>query len=254
MLLWGCTSQPSAEPSPSPTLSTTSTAIGEVRAQQPNWRPDGSNWEITLTWEVPTGLELVGFVVQRNGDTLTEEVTDPTYVDTDAAPSTRYVYTVLGVDARGARTRPGRVAIKTKTLDLADARLQGAFVVHLNRGAFSGLKGTPQDLPGFGLQFDPACKQGACPVTFAVRGRGRFGKLGRDGKTYAGTVHGPFYIRSCHGGSINETLGVKVTVRAARPVGGQWRATAIEGSIQETAAASGCVTAHVNWTFKGRAT
>jgi hypothetical protein len=109
-----------------------------------------------------------------------------------------------------------------------------------------------RDLPGLGLQFDPACKQGACPVTFAVRGRGKFGTLRRKGATYTGTVHGPFYLRSCHGGSINETLDIKLRVRAAQPSGGQWRASAIEGSIRETAAASGCMTAHISWTFKGR--
>jgi hypothetical protein len=37
----------------------------------------------------------------------------------------------------------------------------------------------------------------------------------------------------------------------ASVIHGQWRATKIEGTLHESAPASGCVTATIDWTFAG---
>jgi hypothetical protein len=252
-VLGACTGSDAPLPPPSgSTIATDDASIGPVRADQPKWRPDGANWAITLSWEPPEGVELDHYVVLRDGRTLTEDVTEPSFVDEDATPAARYRYSVLGVDTEGTRTEPGSVSIRTKKLSLVDARLQGRFVVRLDRGAFSGLQGTPRDIPGLGLQFEPACNAGPCPVTLAIRGSGRYGPLRRNGASYSGTVRGPFTIRSCQGGTVDATLVVGVRIRTAGAVGGQWRATAIQGSIQESAAPAGCLTGRISWTFKGR--
>jgi hypothetical protein len=200
----------------------------------------------------PEGVELDHYVVLRDGRTLTQDVTEPSFVDEDATPAARYRYSVLGVDAEGTRTEPGSVSIRTRKMSPVDARLHGRFVVRLDRGTFSGLQGTPRDIPGLGLQFEPACKAGPCPVTLAIRGSGRYGPLRRHGASYSGTVRGPFTIRSCQGGTVDATLVVGVRIRTAGAVGGQWRATAIQGSIQESAALAGCLTGRISWTFEGR--
>ena len=60
--LVACTSGPSTPAPPTePAVQTADVSIGRVRAQQPKWRADGTNWEITLTWEVPDGPELEHF-------------------------------------------------------------------------------------------------------------------------------------------------------------------------------------------------
>ena len=89
-------------------------------------------------------------------------------------------------------------------------------------------------------------------MTLAIRGEGRYGSLRRNGASYSGTVRGPFTISSRQGGTVDATVVVGVRIRTAGAVGGQWRATAIQGSIQESASPDGCLTGRISWTFKGR--
>jgi len=53
------------------------------------------------------------------------------------------------------------------------------------------------------------------------------------------------------GGLSGLRLGKSTKVVDASVIHGQWRATKIEGTLHESAPASGCVTATIDWTFAG---
>jgi hypothetical protein len=171
-------------------------------------------------------------------------------VDQDVLPETPYHYEVTAVDAGGVRTDTASVTVDTNAPPVADARLEGRFAMKMHITGQGGLQGGAS---GFAMLFlyDPACAKGACDVTWSRKDRPGSGRIPLAGGAYHGTVHSAFQIRSCHGGTLTETLAFTTKVVEASVIHGQWRATKIEGTLHESAPASGCVTATIDWKFTG---
>jgi hypothetical protein len=101
--------------------------------------------------------------------------------------------------------------------------------------------------------FSPTCAQGACRTKVTVEGHGPLGILSRSHGTYTGTFSAPFLIRSCQGPLMPETLVVSLRIDRAMVVGRAWRASAVSGTVEETASAAGCVVGRNSFTVRGRA-
>ena len=99
--------------------------------------------------------------------------------------------------------------------------------------------------------YDPACREGRMRRHVEPQGPSGLGRLPLAGGAYDGTVHSAFQIRSCHGGTLTETLAFTTKVIEAsadpRPVAGHED----RGTLHESAPASGCVTATIDWMFTG---
>lgn len=246
----------SVAPSPSSTsASPSSTEQPEgpvsVKADQAGvWRADPKSWSVVVTWDPAPAIDVDHYEVRRNGRAIEDDLSATRLVDRDVEPETGYDYDVTAVDAAGARTAASRVSVQTNAPPVVDARLEGSFAMKMHITDQSGLQGGAS---GGGMLFlyDPACAKGACDVTWSRKDRSGSGRLARSGASYDGTVHAAFQIGSCHGGSLTETLVLSTKVVEASVIRGEWRATKIEGSLHESAPASGCVTATIDWTFAG---
>jgi hypothetical protein len=207
---------------------------------------------VTLSWDEPSGFEVDHYRVDRDGRTVSDGVSSTTFTDADAEPGATYRYSVIALDPSGAQTRPALTTVKTGVPPIADARLEGRFVMKLHITSQSGLQGGAHG-GGIIFVFDPACRSGACNVSWSRQGSSGSGTLVRNGTSYSGTVHAPFFVRSCQGGAISETLVFHLRVRAGEAFHGAWRAAKIDGTLDETAHAIGCVTAHLSYRLTGYA-
>jgi hypothetical protein len=231
--------------------SASSVAFGGLSVDQPSsWRADPRTWRVTLSWEAPSGFEVDHYAVERDGKTVSDDVAETRFTDEDAEPGVTYRYEVRAVDAGGAESQPGVVSVETGTPAVADARLEGRFVMKLHIISQSGLQSGARG-GGIVFVFDPTCGSGPCNVVWSRQGSGGSGTLGRRGASYAGTVHAPFYVRSCQGGVINETLVFHLRVSDAEAFHGAWRASKVEGTLDESASAFGCVTARLSYRLTG---
>ena len=77
------------------------------------------------------------------------------------------------------------------------------------------------------------------------------GTLRRADAVYAAKLRTPLFVRNCFGAVVDETLDVRLRVTAAAPLRGRWRATKIEGTIEEVSSYGGCVTATIDWNVRG---
>jgi hypothetical protein len=262
LLLSACslsrTTTPADQPSAGGSASSTSSAspassvpLTGLNADQPSrWKEDPKTWSVTLSWDAPNGFEVDHYQVDRDGRTVSNAVPLTTFTDKDAEPGATYRYSVIAFDDSGAQTRPGVATVKTGVPPVADARLEGPFVMKLHITSQSGLQGGARG-GGIIFLFDPSCGSGACNVVWSRKGSGGSGILVRSGASYAGTVHAPFLVQSCQGGAINETLVFRLRVQAGEAFHGEWRAAKLDGSLDESAPAFGCVTAHLSYSFTG---
>ena len=243
----GATEPPSAG-TPPPAVDRAT--VSDVEIAEPRWQPDGSNWALNLSWSAPAGVTLDHFVVMRNGESVIDGVPGDSWIDEDVEPGVRYRYAVFGVAADGATTRPGLATIRTGTPAVADARLEGTFEMLMHVDSATGTE-APVSGGGTFFRFEPRCSNGPCDVRWTVRSRTTDAMLPRSGGSYGGRVRTPFLVRNCFGTAIDEKVVVRFRVVAASPSDGRWRATRIDGTIDETSSWSGCRTASIDWNVRG---
>lgn len=248
--LVACTSGDDPAATPASGSTTPGTIVG-LKAEQPAaWGPSGEDWAVTLTWSTSPGAGADRFEVRRDGVPIARDLSQPAYVDPDVDPGATYGYAVLGTAPDGAGTPPAGVRIRTNSPPLADARLEGSFLVDLAMAASTGVgRGTTPSRLLF--RYAPRCGSGACSVRWTVRSQEPEGVLTRSGAGYRGRAHGPFMIRSCDGGPIHERIAVTTRIVGAGPVERAWRATEIEGTVVESGHAPGCSPARIRWRFAG---
>ncbi len=242
------TSDPGSTQSPSPTP-TERPAVAGLKAAPKPFKADPSSWRMTLTWTAPVGFEADHYVITRDTRSIAKDVMGTTFVDEGIEPDEKYRYSVTGVSADGAQTKPAITVVTTDPLPDSDARLQGKFLMKMHTTSSNvGASGN------FGMlwTFDPKCASGPCEVTWSAKGRSGSGVLKQKGATYSGTIYAPFMILSCHGGSFNEALTFTFHITESSTVGGQWRATRFQGSMFESASYSGCVTGRNSYTYAGQ--
>jgi hypothetical protein len=242
----GGSSAPTTGPSTTastPTSSAPATGPTGLQFEQPSrWTADPSTWAVTLSWDEPAAFDVDHYEVVRNGKTIATDVDVTSFDDDGVEPGETFRYSVRAVDAAGAATMPAQTVVKTKSPPVEDARVEGKFIAKLHITSQSNLKGGASGGGAF-MTFEPACKQGPCDidVTFSKA----TGSLARDHASYDGTVRASFHLHSCTGGTITETLVFHLQVRKATAFHHTWRAEKVEGSLDETASASGCLTGHI---------
>jgi len=206
---------------------------------------------VTLSWEQPPAPFVVHhYVIERNGKLLAGDVIGTKFVDGEAEPGSKYHYSIVGVDAAGARTDPGVVAIETHSPPLEDARMDGRYVVKFHITEQGNLQSGASGFPEL-FTFKPRCGSGSCDVSLSIKKVSGSTVLSRSGTSYSGTLHAPFLIRSCHGGTVAETLVFHIHPLAAGPSHGEWRVTKFEGTMDETSSSSGCMTGHLAYALSG---
>jgi len=240
-----------ASPTASATSSTASVALAGLSADQPStWSANPEGWRVTLSWDAPDDVTIDHYEVDRDGRTIAKDVSGTRFTDEGAEPGSTYRYQVRGVDVDGTATAPDAVDVTTGSPSPADARLEGAFVMKLHITSQSGLQSGAHG-GGIVFLFAPRCHAGPCDVAWSRRGSSGSGILQRSGAAYAGTVRAPFLVHSCQGGVIDETLVFHLRVSEGAAFHGAWRASKIDGTLDESATASGCVTARLSYRFTG---
>ncbi len=168
VLLAACTSAPAeggTGPSPSSSSGATlveSAAIERLEISEPEWRPDGGNWGLALTWTAPA-VTVDHYVVRRNGITIDDDVDGTRFLDEAAEPGARYRYEVRGVDAAGASTPTTAGRIETAAPARTRARLDGRFLVRMVVGRSTGTR-NPVRGGAILYTFAPVCRSGPCSV------------------------------------------------------------------------------------------
>jgi hypothetical protein len=230
-------------------------AIGSLRPggltiDEPNWKPTGANWALDVSWDALDEQTIDHYAVARDGVTVDDVVTGTVFRDREVEPGIRYRYEVVGVAADGTQTRPATVSIKTDEPTLSEARLEGTFIVRM---VVERATGTRKPVRGGAIffRFDPTCDSGACAVRWSVRKARTDGTLRRTDAVYAATLRTPLFVRNCFGTVVDESLDVRMRVTAAAASRGRWRATRIEGTIEEVSSYGGCVTATIDWKVRG---
>ncbi len=238
---------PGVSASPSPVA-----AVTGLEASQPqSWHTEPTSWLVTLSWTAPEGeTQLSGYTIVRNGKPIASGVTATTYEDANVEPGITYHYSVLARGADGGESQPVSVNLKTHKPSLANARLDGRFIVRMHVVSQRHLTGKVQALPAQ-FNFVPTCGSGACGVKWSAKGERGSGRLPKRRAAYAGTVRSTFRISSCHGGSVFETLVIHLHVTAAKVLHHEWRASKLEGTLSESASSPGCLTGHIDWSYAG---
>ena len=236
----GGSSTPSAPPSvvasSSAVPAAALAAVEGLKANQPRWSADPDSWKVQLSWQGSDGAD--HYVVTRDGKELGDSVDGTSFTDSGVVPEQGYTYTVQAVDVSGAGSKPARAHLNTGKLPTEDGRLDGRWILQLhvvssNVGAHGG---------ALRFVFTPTCKAGACDARWSISGRASTGTLNRSGARYSGHASTPFLIRSCSGGTINDSVDVDLRVTTAHYARHAWLATKLEGTIHESAPAAGCVT------------
>lgn len=229
-----------------PSASAEPLTLAGLKADAGKWDPDPGSWSVTLTWNAPEG-DLDHYEIRRNGKKLDTSVSATKFEDGDVEPETTYRYDVVAVDTSGTASKPATTRVKTGKLPTEDGRLDGQYIVKLHVVSSSlGLKGG-----AIVFVFDADCREGPCDATWALKGEPGEGELSRSGASYQGHASTPLFIRSCHGSAIPESVDVKIRVTTAHFVRNAWRATKFEGTINEYASSSGCVSAHNTFSISG---
>jgi hypothetical protein len=246
LVLGACTSPPTADehsaqaPSATPDAPVGSLRPGSLTIEEPDWKATGANWTLDVSWRAPDDAAIDHYEVAR----------DRVFRDREVEPGARYRYEVVGVAADGTRTRPASVSITTDEPPLSEARLEGTFVVRMVVDRASGTRNPVRGGAIF-FAFDPICNEGACAVRWGVRKARTDGTLRHTDAMYAARLHTPLFVRNCYGAVVDEALDVRLRVSAAAALRGRWRATRIEGTIEEVSSYGGCVTATIDWNVRG---
>ena len=75
--------------------------------------------------------------------------------------------------------------------------------------------------------------------------------LEQKGKEYTGSYHGYFGI-SCQGTHSTSSVEVAFKVMKARAIAGEWRATKLEGTVENSEVSQfGCISGRATVSFKG---
>jgi hypothetical protein len=239
--------QPTAA-APSPALSASPTIFAPVALAE-----EVEAFAVTVSWSQPDGgTEIDRYSVYRNGNFVGTVIAPAsTYLDEDVGPGKKYTYEIEALGG-GLVSDRASVEVKTKVPPLKDARLKGTFNVMLTTKSQYGFQASLGKFT-MGLRFSPKCDTGACNVTVKVLNFKQLqGTLKRKGTSYSGKDSGKFNA-SCAGTTTTSTLTFQLTVKKAKAVSGEWRATRLAGTIKQVDPAGlGCVGAGATYSITAR--
>ena len=199
-------------------------------------------FSVTLTWTQPAGGSPPdGYDVYRDGDVIgATGASETTYTDTGVVPGKSYAY---GVAARiaAAASLPTALPVETPVPPLKDARVEGLFNVGfkaISQTGFQSYTGTFNR----GWELKPKCDAGACDVQWNdVDEKSLKSTLDRTKDRYSGADSGDF-LAVCGDSPVTSDLAIEFRVTKAKAIDGEWRATKLVGTVEETEKAQlGCL-------------
>jgi hypothetical protein len=251
----GCLGGDSREVAEPPSSTVPSAAVAPAPAQRiaapEDFEARASAFRVVLGWTAPERAE--GYRIFRDGVALTQGVlaSDSTYADDTVVPGKRYVYEIEALGANDALSVRSSVSTTTPVPPLRAARLEGVFAVKARFVSKTGYG--DYTVSTYGWRLRPACRQGACDVTWRdLHQPGNRAKLVRRGSRYRGSFSGGFGLE-CAGARVSSSVTLDLEVTKARAHEGEWRATAVEGSIEHSEAAQlGCRASRAEVAVRGR--
>jgi Fibronectin type III domain len=204
---------------------------------------------VVLTWSAPAGQSVQGYRISRGHLAIaTVPSGETTYTDTNVKPGRTYTY---GIVTRGTgilESDQVTTEVDVPVPPLSSARLEGNFNAKLHSTSQSGFSGDVGDLAE-GWNFKPKCKEGACDVTWKdLHYKELKTVLARKGAGYKGSDSGKFFGQ-CSGVVGVSSVALELHVVKGRVIGGEWRATKLEGTLVESHPSSlGCVSGGVTFT------
>jgi len=210
---------------------------------------------VELRWSADTTAgPIEGFTIYRNGTEIgtVAGLASGRFVDDDALPLVRYVYSVAAFGQDAIASEPAEVRVRTPAAPLSDARLEGTFDVKLREVSTFGYTTSGGDTTG-GWTFTPRCGRGSCDVKVAQVFRGsRSVTMERRSARYRARGSGQLGVR-CGGTPSTSTFTIDVEVTKAKTVDGAWHAVAIAGTFTHREAAQlGCVAGGAELELAGR--
>ena len=237
--------EPSADPTPIQGV-----RIEGVRAAQPDrWAPDGSNWEITITWDEPAAA-IDHYEISRDDILLDNDVQALSYTDGGAPPGERVRYEIVGMSG-DTSSLPGGVGLRTGEPSLDEARFDGSFNVDVVAVDWSTTIVEPKSYRAQFI-FKPLCAKStwSCDVSWDEYYGTAEGTLERRGPTYAGEAFGTLNLPDCRTGKkLDARLEIDVKVLRAAAANG-WFVDDFKGTIVESLPASAsCPAVSISWRF-----
>ena len=207
---------------------------------------------VRLRWSPPAeGPSVEGYGIYRKGSLL-QGVTggQTTFTDDEVKPGKTYTYEVRA-RAGGAVSEPASVEVDVPVPPLKAARLIGRFAVTSRVITQSGYR--ELSAPSFSWHFTAKCDLGPCDVDWRDTSYDRVhARLHRRGNRYVGQYSGIF-TTECYGTRTHASLELSLYVAKARAMGGQWRATRLNGSMKASQSAQlGCRAASFELAVTGR--
>jgi len=206
---------------------------------------------VHLSWSAdPGSAKVVGYEITRNGKPFSSaSATATSASDGDVRPGKQYRYEIR---SKGASASSNWVSdeVNIKTPSLKAARVEGDFGITAKTVSQSGYGRF--ESPSFGWHFKPKCRHGACSIVWRdVSLKNIHAVLEQKGKEYTGSYHGYFGI-SCQGTHSTSSVEVAFKVMKARAIAGEWRATKLEGTVENSEVSQfGCISGRATVSFKG---
>ena len=211
---------------------------------RPTLTVKASPFRVRISWTMPTGADVDGFVVTRDGAEIAHLTGTATrYEDKDVSPPGNHVY---GVEAASGhrRSQAAMADVRLAVPQLAVARLEGYFNIRLKVTSSSGYSG---ELPkSAGWHFRPKCRHGACEVIWSDDASRTVHAPGaRRGARYV-ISYGGYHFVSCSGAHSTSVLHITLRVTKARVHDGEWLASRVQGTMTQSEAEQlGCVASKV---------
>ena len=210
-------------------------------------------FSVELTWTAPSGgAEVSGYEVRRGDSVLRVlSASSTTLTDDDVRPGRKYTYEVRA-RGMGKYSDPVSAEVRIKVPPLKAARIEGDFNVIAKVVSKTGYTRFGSS-PTFGWHFKPKCGRGACDVLWRdVFAKRVHANLERRGGHYAGNFTGFFAVK-CGGSNSTSSVDLEITVKKARAIAGEWRATKLAGMLTSSEAPQfGCVAARAVTSIKAR--
>jgi len=217
-------------------------------------RVDAAAYEVQLDWQRGSGDGAIErYELSRNGELVTTlNGLDVQYVDDDVMPAMSYLYELEAIgDPPESGSTSAKIRVRTPPAPLGTARLGGVFDVRLKLDSSYGITGLKGGTAGW--RFTPSCADGPCGTRLKdLNSMFPATDLKQDGGVYEASGSGHLGLE-CGGVALTSSYEIRLRVVAAETVGGEWRATKLEGTYSHSSGAQlGCRSGGATYSISAR--
>ena len=252
LVLAACTGEEEGELEPAPAPA--ATVSGSTSVDSPTdftAEPDNERLGVVLTWSAPAAA-VDSFMILRDGfQRRRVPGSATTFIDEQIDLGRWYVYEIeaeLGEET-SARAEASTVVERPP---IEEARLAGTFSVELQATRLTGFEESGPSESKDVMSLRPNCERGACSVLrWSLRLAGSDGTLRLKEGTYKGSASGPSRTL-CGDQAMTSRVTLSLHVTEAELMDHEWRATEIEGTLDEVALEQlGCVGTRATYDVTG---